>query len=480
MQLSASDAAAELAVFERFCSGLITEQGRPLMLEEFQRTMLRDYFGGARETLILISKKNGKTTLLAAISLFHLLVTRDAECVIGATSRDQATILYDQAYGFVQRSEGLADRVDCRRGFRELRNSRDDGRIRVLAADSDTADGVIPTLALVDELGRAKSAGLYGVFRDGLGPRDGQMLTISVAGDHAGSPLGVMRSAARKLAVVKTEGRYTYARSENGSYAMHEWALLDSDDVDDMAVVKEANPASWQTLEMLQQRHDSPSMLPWQWKRFACGLWTAEEAWWFDAETWNDAGVDAEIEPGETICIGFDGSRFGDATALVACRIDDGLLQPLGVWEKPGGAKEWEVPGDEVDAALADAMERYRVVRGYFDPPLWQSEIDRWAREFGDKAVTQFPTNRTRMQSATERFRTDVAAGEVRHAGDERLTRHVLNAQVRGARGGYWLTKETDLDYIDCAVAAVLAYEARCDAIAAGETEPQKKGVAFL
>jgi phage terminase large subunit-like protein len=54
----------------------------------------------------------------------------------------------------------------------------------VLAADVDTADGVIPTLALVDEMHRHKSAGLYGVFRDGLGARDGQMLTISTAGDN--------------------------------------------------------------------------------------------------------------------------------------------------------------------------------------------------------------------------------------------------------------------------------------------------------
>ena len=66
-----------------------------------------------------------------------------------------------------------------KRGYREIRSRRDAGRIRVLAADVDTADGVIPTLALVDELHRQPSAGLYGVFRDGLGPRGGQMVTIS-------------------------------------------------------------------------------------------------------------------------------------------------------------------------------------------------------------------------------------------------------------------------------------------------------------
>src|SRR3954451_16492387 len=106
--------AADLAVFERFCLQLRTDQGSALVLEPFQRAMLADFFDGAIETLILLPKKNGKTTLLAALGLFHLLTTRDAEAVLAAASRDQATILYDQAVGFVRRSPGLADRVDVK------------------------------------------------------------------------------------------------------------------------------------------------------------------------------------------------------------------------------------------------------------------------------------------------------------------------------------------------------------------------------
>ena len=112
--------------------------------------MLRDYFSGAEETLILIPKKNGKTTLLAALGLFHLTVTDDAACYIGAASRDQASILFDQAAGYVRRCPWLPKCVLLRPGYREIRSKRDSGRLRVLAADANTADGVIPTLALVD------------------------------------------------------------------------------------------------------------------------------------------------------------------------------------------------------------------------------------------------------------------------------------------------------------------------------------------
>ena len=51
--------------------------------------MLSDYFDGVRETLILVSKKQGKTHLCAALTLYYLLVTPDAEVVVAASSRDQ-------------------------------------------------------------------------------------------------------------------------------------------------------------------------------------------------------------------------------------------------------------------------------------------------------------------------------------------------------------------------------------------------------
>ena len=153
--------------FAEFCGLLRLEDGSPFVLHPFQRTMFADYFDGVTETLILVPKKNGKTTGLAALALHHLLVTPDAECVIAAASREQAQILLDQARKFV-RGSGLAKYMTVKQ--REIVSLRDDGRVRVMASDSDTADGVIPTLALVDELHRHKDKGaMYGVFHDGLG-----------------------------------------------------------------------------------------------------------------------------------------------------------------------------------------------------------------------------------------------------------------------------------------------------------------------
>jgi phage terminase large subunit-like protein len=309
------------------------------------------------------------------------------------------------------------------------------------------------------------------------------MITISTAGDHEASPLGVMRAAAHRLPGTK-QGRHLHARAANDSFALHEWALDDGDDVDDIETVKLANPASIQTVELLRQRHDSPSMLPWQWARFACGIWVGAESWWLKAETWQESVSEETLEPGDRITVGFDGSRYRDATALVGCRVEDGLLQPLQVWERPTDLPAyvgWEVPGGQVAGAVADAMERFHVERLYADPPLWQSELDEWVRLYGD-VVSRYPTNRARFMAAVERFRTDLLAGAVPHTADEVLGRHVLNAQTREVRGGYWLEKPRTgtAGNIDAAVAAVLAYEARCDVVATGSSEADRGEFAFL
>ena len=52
---------------------------------------------------------------------------------------------------------------------------------------------------------------------------------------------------------------------------------------------------------------------------------------------------------------------------------------------------------------------------------------------------------------------------------------------MREARGGYWLTKARpgSPDKIDAAVAAVLAYEARADALAGDEEDVSRELLAF-
>lgn len=391
--------------------------------------MLADYFNGTAETLVLLSKKNGKSTLLSALAIHHLLVTEDAECVIAAASRDQATILYDQAAGFVRRSPVLPDYVDVKRGYREIRATQHSGRIRVLAADVDTADGVIPTLALVDELHRHKSADLYGVFRDGLGPRQGRMVTISTAGDDDSSPLGVMRANARSLPQVEQDGAYWYCQSEDGQFVMHEWALAEEDDRSDMQLVKAANPASWQTIEALQQRHDSPSMTPWQWARFACGVWLRGEGAAITPGEWDELRESTRIPDGSPVYIGVDLGWKIDTTALVPLwweSTERRVVSDVVVLEPPG---DGTLLDDRlISQAILDLAAKFQVLGVIYDPNAGGQQMVQAMQRQHDLPFVEHSQQNSPIAVADARLMEAIRRKEIVHDGDRVLRDHVLNA----------------------------------------------------
>ena len=109
---AAEPPADELEAFARFCSNaLTTEDGSPFALEPFQLEILADYFAGVREIVVLLPKKNGKSSLVGALALWHLLSTPFAEALIVAAARDQAGIVMRQVTSSSARSPQLRSRL---------------------------------------------------------------------------------------------------------------------------------------------------------------------------------------------------------------------------------------------------------------------------------------------------------------------------------------------------------------------------------
>jgi phage terminase large subunit-like protein len=449
-----------LAEFVRFCRELRVESGEPFVLEPFQRTMLADHFDGVTEIVIVIPKKNGKTTLLAALALFHLEVWPEAECVIGASTRDQARILHKQAAGLVRRSK-LEHRFDVKSGYGEIRRpgGRKDGpRVRVLAADVMGADGVIPTLALVDELHRHPSGDLYGVFRDGLGPREGRMITISTAGATMDSPLGVLRRMANELEGMTRdpESKHSFAQSPDRDFVLHEWSLTDGDDVHDMATVAAANPASWQTEQALRRRHDSPSMTPWQWLRFACGIWTEGDEPWIEPGMWDgllEPGL--EIEPADPAWVAVDLGVRKDSTAVVtvSSRPDGRFAVKARIVRPPEGG----LPLKEVEALVREVCEGLGNLQAVvYDP--WGFRPSAELLESEGLPIMDFPQSHERMANASANLYRMIEAGELVHDGDPTLRAHVMAGSVKNTERGWRLVKDPKLSRpIDGLIALAMA-----------------------
>lgn len=438
--------------------------------------MLADYFDGVRETLVLIPKKNGKSTLLGALALYHLCTVHDAECVIAAASRDQAGIMLRQAQGFIRRSPSLQMRLQVKQ--REIVHKRLAGRVRILASDVDTADGVIPTLALVDELHRHKSADLYGVFRDGLGPRDGKLVTISTAGDDEESPLGKLRRTAYALPGMKREGANRYVRTEG--FCLHEWALDPEQDRDDLELVKTANPASWQMIEALRERHDSPSMTPWQWARFACGVWMAGEESAISDKEWRACACDGlEIPAGATgVHIGIDLGWKWDTTAIVPAWRADGSdvvrVHPPVIIVPPRDGTSTDA--EDIFGPIEDFVERWPECRIVLDPEAGGEQLAQRLEAELDVEVVAHSQKPSPMALAAQRLSDAISAGRIQHPDDPTLNAHVLAAAAKSVGEGWRFVKQRRKQMpIDGAIALAMALS-----VLGSHEAPQEPGIEVI
>ncbi|WP_051898622.1 hypothetical protein [Sciscionella sediminilitoris] len=210
----------------------------------------------------------------------------------------------------------------------------------------------------------------------------------------------------------------------------------------------------------------------------------------FNAARWKapvaEGGCDAGgvLEPGALITLGFDGARSRDSTGLMACDVASGLLVKLGHWPRPTHLDrddEWYVPADEVDAVLDDAYGRFTVWRLYADPAYWWDDLRRWAERHGEDRVVSWAMNRKRaVGNMCRNFAQAIELRAVTHNGDPDLAAHVANArrvpmELRDDEGNpLWYVRKTRDDspeHIDLAYAAMLAWEARGDALASGALE---------
>ena len=221
----------------------------------------------------------------------------------------------------------------------------------------------------------------------------------------------------------------------------------------------------------------------------------SSDAWLSPQQVEACASATEVVADGETITLGFDGSRkrqhsVTDSTALVGCRVSDGhlFLIPYGegyaCWEQPQGptGRDWEVPTEQVSEAVAGAFERYKVIGFYADPARWESYVDDWTAQFGHglliRATRRQPVQwwftggrSNQIVEATGRLHAAIVGGECSlDAGSVPLLRHLVNARRRVSASGVQIAKEHPMSpkKIDAAVAALLAFRARGDAISAG------------
>ena len=206
-----------------------------------------------------------------------------------------------------------------------------------------------------------------------------------------------------------------------------------------------------------------------------------------------------QLRDGDEIALGFDGSLTDDATALVAIRLRDNLVQLLHLQEPPQDETRrhhtkalWSVDQGAVDAAVADAMNRYGVKAYWADPPFFQELVSNWEKEWGDNLAPSTAThpiafwtdNPSRMSNAVEHTHTLFTTGNIKLSmADPRIVRHLQNAREKQGRTGPLIYKEmkNSPKKIDAAMAMCIAVAASVQARTwtkkAKKTDPTQGGI---
>lgn len=165
---------------ERFAKQSQGTLGAPLRLELFQKAFLQALFGWLdkssgfrrfRETLFLVGRKNGKSTLLAALALYLLVADYEgaAEIYSVATKKDQARKTLTEAVNMIKQSPELRAVIKKRRN--DVYFPATASKFEALASDSNTLDGLNSHAVIIDELHAIRDRNLYEVMKQSTSSR---------------------------------------------------------------------------------------------------------------------------------------------------------------------------------------------------------------------------------------------------------------------------------------------------------------------
>lgn len=212
-------------------------------------------------------------------------------------------------------------------------------------------------------------------------------------------------------------------------------------------------------------------------ERVWCNRWVQSSANAFDTDAFRALGDEGlYISPGATVTLGFDGAVTDDSTGLVVTEVDTGVQNLIGLWEKPRqGGEGWTVPVAEVNAMVEYCFETFDVFSFYYDPPYWQEAGAMWDEKYPGRVI-EWPTrNLNKIYYATRAYQEAIANGELAHNGDGDFVRHIANAgrnEVNSldeeGRRKFRLAKLAPHRKYDAAMAAILSWQARLDAIKKG------------
>ena len=163
--------------------------GHPFKLRDWQREFIIDIYEPhdkrgrrrVRRAILSMARKNGKTALIAAIALAHLVGPEaivHGEIYSAANDRDQAAIVFKFAKQMVELEPDLRNQIEIIESTKRMVARRTASVYRAISAEAGTKHGYLPSVVIYDELAQAKGRELYDVLDTSFGARDEPLFII--------------------------------------------------------------------------------------------------------------------------------------------------------------------------------------------------------------------------------------------------------------------------------------------------------------
>ena len=313
-------------------------QGGPFLMRDWQQEFIRDIYAPhsagrrlVRRAVLSIARKNGKTALIAALVLAHLIgpeAIANGEIYSAANEREQAGQVFKVAAQIVRADPELAAMLKVVDSTKTIVCYGNGSFYRAISAEAGTKHGLNPSVVIYDELAQAKNRDLYDVLDTAMGAREEPLfVTIST---QSNDPQHI-------LSELIDDG----LRADDPTTVTHLYAV--PDDVEDIyqeEVWKLANPAldDFRSLEdMRSQAHRAARMSSFEasFRNLYLNQRVDAKSPLIPAQEWKACRVEKTLELGERVYLGLDLSSTTDLTALVAISEDEGDRVAAWFW-KPG------------------------------------------------------------------------------------------------------------------------------------------------
>ena len=238
--------------------------GKPFILEDWQKFIIYSLYGfyhrdGSRmvkNAYIEVARKNGKTALVAALCLYHLIADHEAnaQVILSATSAKQAKICFDMCSHFLR---PLDPKGKYFKRFRDnIKFDATTSSLHIVAADASRLDGFNASMFVCDELHEFKDGSVFNVLQSSQGMRENPIgICITTAGFNRSSFCYSMRSSMVEL---------LHGKKQDDSQFAVIYTLDDGDDYDNEQLWVKSSPNLGVTVkpEYLRQQAQQAKINP--------------------------------------------------------------------------------------------------------------------------------------------------------------------------------------------------------------------------